>query len=46
MSANERPFLVDTSGEIPEDKPFRLSIRYVEPAFYSWWQARTSLLTV
>jgi hypothetical protein len=40
MAANERLLLVDTTGEVPEDKLLEFYLRYVEPAFQNWWDAQ------
>jgi hypothetical protein len=40
MAASDRLLLVDTTGEVPEDKLLQFYIQYVEPAFQNWWQAQ------
>jgi hypothetical protein len=39
MAASGRLLLMDTTGEIPEDKLLQFFIDYVEPAFQSWNQS-------
>ena len=40
MAASDRLVLVDTTGEVPEDKLLQFYMQYVEPAFQNWWQAQ------
>ena len=40
MAASDRLILMDTTGEVPEDKLLQFYIQYVEPAFQNWWQAQ------
>ena len=40
MAASDRLLLVDTTGEVPEDKLLQFYIQYVEPAFQNWWQSQ------
>ncbi|MFC1929715.1 hypothetical protein ACFLW6_02455 [Chloroflexota bacterium] len=40
MAASDRLLLVDTTGEVPEDKLLQFYMQYVEPAFQNWWQAQ------
>jgi len=40
MAASDRLLLVDTTGEVPEDKLLQFYLQYVEPAFQNWWQAQ------
>jgi len=40
MAASDRLVLVDTIGEVPEDKLLQFYMQYVEPAFQNWWQAQ------
>ena len=40
MAASERLVLMDTTGEVPEDKLLQFYMQYVEPAFQNWWQAQ------
>ena len=39
MAASDRLLLVDTNGEVPEDKLLQFFMQYVEPAFQNWWQS-------
>jgi len=39
MAASDRLILMDTTGEVPEDKLLQFYMQYVEPAFQNWWQA-------
>ena len=39
MAASTRLLLMDTTGEIPEDKLLQFFIDYVEPAFQNWNQS-------
>ena len=39
MAASDRLILMDTTGEVPEDKLLQFFMQYVEPAFQNWWQA-------
>ncbi|QYY58439.2 hypothetical protein [Dehalococcoides mccartyi] len=40
MAASDRLLLVDTNGEVPEDKLLQFFMQYVEPAFNNWWQSQ------
>jgi hypothetical protein len=40
MAAGDRLLLVDTTGEVPEDRLLQFYLQYVEPAFQNWWQAQ------
>jgi len=40
MAASDRLLLVDTTGEVPEDKLLQFYLQYVEPAFQNWWQGQ------
>ena len=40
MAAGDRLIIMDTTGEVPEDKLLQFYIQYVEPAFQNWWQAQ------
>ena len=40
MAASDRLLLVDTNGEVPEDKLLQFFMQYVEPAFQNWWQSQ------
>ena len=40
MAASDRLVIVDTTGEVPEDKLLQFYMQYVEPAFQNWWQAQ------
>ena len=40
MAGNNRLLLVDTTGEIAEDKLSQFFIEYVEPAFQNWSQTQ------
>ena len=44
MAASDRLIIMDTTGEVPEDKLLQFYLQYVEPAFKNWWesQKRTS----
>ena len=39
MAASDRLIIMDTTGEIPENKLLQFFMQYVEPAFQNWWQA-------
>jgi hypothetical protein len=39
MAASDRLILMDTTGEVPEDKLLQFFMQYVAPAFPNWWQA-------
>ncbi len=39
MAASDRLIIMDTTGEVPEDKLLQFYMQYVEPAFQNWWQA-------
>jgi hypothetical protein len=41
IAAGHRLTLMDTSGEIPEDKLLQFFITYVEPAFQQWQEEQT-----
>ena len=43
MAASNRLLLVDTTGEIAEDKLLQFFIEYVDPAFQSWSQTQQQL---
>ena len=38
MAASDRLILMDTLGEVPEDKLLQFYMRYVAPAFPNWWE--------
>jgi len=40
MAASDRLIIMDTTGEVPEDKLLHFYMQYVEPAFQNWWQAQ------
>src|SRR4030043_105467 len=40
MAASDRLIIMDTTGEVPEDKLLQFYMQYVEPAFQNWWQAQ------
>ncbi len=40
MAAGDRLLLVDTTGEVPEDKLHQFYMEYVEPAFQRWWETQ------
>ena len=40
MAASDRLILMDTTGEVPEDKLLQFFMQYVEPAFQNWWQSQ------
>ena len=40
MAASDRLIIMDTTGEVPEDKLLQFYMQYVEPAFENWWQAQ------
>jgi hypothetical protein len=40
MAAGDRLIIMDTTGEVPEDKLLQFYMQYVEPAFQNWWQAQ------
>jgi len=40
MAASDRLVIMDTTGEVPEDKLLQFYMQYVEPAFQNWWQAQ------
>lgn len=37
MAAGDRLILMDTTGEVPEDKLLQFFMEYVQPAFERWW---------
>ena len=37
MAASDRLLLVDTTGEVPEDKLLEFYMRFIDPAFENWW---------
>ena len=39
MAASDRLVIIDTTGEVPEDKLLQFYMQYVEPAFQNWWPA-------
>ena len=39
MAASDRLLLVDTTGEVPEDKLLQFYLQFIEPAFNNWWDA-------
>ena len=39
MAASDRLIIMDTTGEVPENKLLQFFMQYVEPAFQNWWQA-------
>jgi len=39
MAASDRLLLVDTTGEVPEDKLLEFYLQFIEPAFRNWWDA-------
>ena len=43
MAASDRLILMDTKGEVPDDKLLQFFMQYVEPAFQNWWQAQKQL---
>ncbi len=40
VAAGERLVIMDTTGEVPEDKLLQFYVQYVEPAFQEWWQSQ------
>ncbi|MFC2072856.1 hypothetical protein ACFLUU_09240 [Chloroflexota bacterium] len=40
MAASDRLLLIDTTGEVPEDKLLQFYMQYVAPAFPNWWEAQ------
>lgn len=38
MAASDRLVLVDTTGEVPEDKLLQFFMQYIAPAFPNWWE--------
>ena len=40
MAAGDRLIIMDTTGEVPEDKLLQFYMQYVEPAFQNWWQSQ------
>ena len=40
MAASDRLIIMDTTGEVPEDKLLQFYMQYVEPAFQNWWQSQ------
>jgi len=40
MVASDRLVLMDTTGEVPEDKLLQFYMQYVDPPFQNWWQAQ------
>ncbi len=45
MAAGDRLIIMDTTGEVPEDKLLQFYIQYVEPAFQNWWQSQKQAAT-
>jgi len=45
MAAGDRLIIMDTTGEVPEDKLLQFYIQYVEPAFHNWWQSQKQSTT-
>ncbi len=37
MATSDRLAVLDTLGEVPEDKLFQFFLQYVQPAFENWW---------
>jgi hypothetical protein len=40
MAASDRLLLIDTTGEVPEDKLLQFYLQFIEPAFPNWWDAQ------
>jgi len=40
MAASDRLIIMDTTGEVPEDKLLQFYMQYIAPAFPNWWQAQ------
>jgi hypothetical protein len=38
MAASDRLILMDTTGEVPEEKLLQFFMRYIAPAFPNWWE--------
>ena len=45
MAASDRLIIMDTTGEVPEDKLLQFYMQYVEPAFHNWWQSQKQATT-
>jgi len=45
MAAGDRLIIMDTTGEVPEDKLLQFYMQYVEPAFQNWWQSQKQATT-
>ena len=45
MAAGDRLIIMDTTGEVPEDKLLQFYMQYVEPAFQNWWQSQQQATT-
>jgi hypothetical protein len=45
MAAGDRLIIMDTTGEVPEDKLLQFYMQYVEPAFQNWWQSQQQSTT-
>jgi hypothetical protein len=45
MAASDRIIIMDTTGEVPEDKLLQFYIQYVEPAFQNWWRSQQQATT-
>lgn len=39
MAASDRLILMDTTGEVPENKLLQFFMQYVEQPFQNWWEA-------
>lgn len=40
IASGERLVIMDTSGEVPEDKLLQFYLEHVEPAFLRWWESQ------
>lgn len=40
IAAGDRLLIMDTTGEVPEDKLLQFYMEHVEPAFQRWWESQ------
>ena len=45
IASGERLVLMDTTGEVPEDKLLQFYMDHVEPAFQRWWESQKQAAT-
>ena len=43
IAAGDRLLIMDTTGEVPEDKLLQFFMEYVEPAFQRWWESQKQI---